>query len=63
MAGIRDTITKRTQELHDMVLKPNIKAVNKASFLSIMADESTDSATKEHLRVYVRHIDVEKRFC
>jgi len=43
------------------VLRPNVvKAVNASPFWSIMADESTDSATMEQLGVYVRYIDMEK---
>ena len=48
MARSRDTITRRTQEIHQAVLRPNIvKVVNESPFWSIMADESTDSATME----------------
>jgi hypothetical protein len=61
MAGSRDTITKRTREIHQAVLRPQVIAVvNESPFWSIMADESTDSATMEQLGVYVRYIDMEK---
>ena len=60
MAGSRDTVTRRSQEIHQKVLRPNvIKGVKNSPFWSIMADESTDSATKEQLGVYVRYIDLE----
>lgn len=42
-------------------IKPNtIHAIHKSPFWSLMADESTDSATMEQLGVYVRYADVEK---
>ena len=50
MARSRDTITKRTQEIHQSVLCPNVvKAVNASPYWSVMADESTDSATMEFM--------------
>ena len=49
MAGSRDTITKTTQELHEVVLT----CYNKFPFWSFMVDKSTDSATKEQLGVNV----------
>ena len=48
MAGSRDTVTRRSQEMHQSILKPNtIHAIHKSPFWSLMADESTDSATME----------------
>ena len=59
MAGSRETITKRTQEIYQVVLRPGtIHAVNTSPFWSLLADESTDSATKEQLGVYVRYFDL-----
>ena len=61
MAGSRDTVTRRIKEIHQAVLRPNIvKAVNNSPFWSIMADESTDSATMEQLGMYVRYINIQK---
>lgn len=61
MVGSRETITKRTQEIHQVVLRPSVvQAVCASPFWSLMADESTDSATMEQLGVYVRYIDLEK---
>ena len=65
MAGSRDTVTKRTQEIHQGVLKPLLlQAVNGSPFWSVVIDESTDSATMEQLGVYVRYLDLENgRLC
>ena len=42
----RDTITKRTQDIHKKVLKPSlIQSVKDAPFWALVADESTDTAT------------------
>lgn len=60
MVGSRETIAKRTQEIYQIVLRPHIvHAVNASPFWSIMADESTDSATMEQLGIYVRYIDLD----
>ena len=60
MAGSRDTVTKRTQEIHNVVLRPSlVKAVCNSPLWSVIVDESTDSATMEQLGVYVRFIDLE----
>ena len=61
IAGSRDTITRRSREIHQSILKPHIiQGVQKSPFWSLMADESTDSATMEQLGVYVRYVDVDK---
>lgn len=61
MAGSRDTVTKRSQEIQRSVLMPNIvRAVNESPCWSMMVDESIDSSTMEQLGVYVRYIDLEK---
>ena len=60
MAGSRDTVTRRTQEIHSVVLRPMlVKALSNSPFWSIIVDESTDSATMEQLGVYVRFVDLE----
>ena len=51
----RDTVTKRTQEIHQKVLKPTL-----LPFWTLIGDESTDTATHEQLGLYVRYIDVEE---
>ena len=60
MAESRDMVTKHTQEIHSVVLRPSlVKAVSNSPFWSVIVDESTDSATMEQLGVYVRFIDIE----
>ena len=57
----RDTIRKRTQELHKRVLKPAVvQSVQDSPFWTLIADESADAATLEQLGLYVRYIDLEK---
>ncbi len=61
MAGGRDTVTKRTQEIHQAVLRPKlVQSVHKSPFWSLIADESTDTATIEQLGVYVRYLDLDQ---
>ena len=61
MVGSRDTVTKRSQEIHQSLLKPRlVQAVHNSPFWSLLADESTDSATMEQLGVYVRYLDIER---
>lgn len=60
MAGSRDTVTKRSQEIHQSILKPlTIEKVGMSPFWSLTADESSDSATMEQLGVYIRYVDVD----
>ena len=62
MACSRGTITKKTQELHKVVLKPLVvQNVNNSPYWSLIADESCDSATQEQLGLYVRYINLEKQ--
>ena len=50
----RDTIRKRTQELHKRVLKPSVvQSVQDSPFWTLIADESADAATQEQLGLYV----------
>ena len=57
----RDTITKRTQEIHKKVLKPSlVQNVKDSPFWTLIADESTDTATQEQLGLYVRYVDLQK---
>ena len=45
-----DTITKQTQEIHQKILKPTLlKCVRDCRFWTLIADESTDTATQEKL--------------
>ena len=61
MAGSRDTVTKRSQEIHQSLLKPHlVQAIHNSLFWSLLAEESADSATMEQLGVYVRYLDIEK---
>ena len=62
MACSRGTITKKTQQLHKVVLKPLVvQNVNNSPYWSLIADESCDSATQEQLGLYVRYISLEKQ--
>ena len=65
MAGSRDTVIKRTQEIHQAVLRPLLlEAVSGSPFWSVVVDKSTDCATMEQLGVYVRYLDLENgRLC
>ena len=61
MPCTRDTITKRTQEIHQKVLKPTLpKRVRDSTFWTLIADESTDTATQEQLGLYVQYIALEE---
>ena len=61
MPGGRDTITRRTHDIHKAILKPGVvNCVHNLPFLSLVADESTDSATKEQLGVYVRYFGLDQ---
>ena len=62
MACSRGTITKKTQELHQVVLKPLVvQNVNNSPYWSLIVDESCDSATQEQLGLYVRYLNLEKQ--
>ena len=61
MPGGRDTITRRTQEIHKAILKLSVvNCVRNSPFWSVVADESTYSATKEQLGVYIRYFDLDQ---
>ena len=48
MPSSRETVTRRTRDIHQKVLKPDlINQLKNACFWSIIVDESTDTATKE----------------
>ena len=50
-----------TQEIHQAVLWPRlVQSVHKSPFWSVIADESTDSATMEQLGVYVCYLDLDQ---
>jgi len=62
MACSRKTITTKAVELHEKVLKSELKkGIEESPFWSLMIDESTDSATQEQMAMYVRFIDPMKR--
>lgn len=62
MACSRGTITKRTQEIHKVILKPLVvQNVNNSPYWSLICDESCDGATQEQLGLYVRYINLEKQ--
>ena len=62
MPSSRETVTRRTRDIHQKVLKPDlINQLKNACFWSIIVDESTDTATKEQMCIYVRFVNVEKR--
>ena len=62
MPAGRDTITRRTQDLHQRVLKPTVvQGVKKSPYWSLIADESTDSSTHEQLSLFVRYINLQEQ--
>ena len=62
MSSSRETVTRRTQDIHRNILKPDtIQQVKNALYWSIIVDESTDSATKEQMGMYVRFVSVERQ--
>ena len=62
MASSRKTITTKTVELHEKVLKPELKRlVEQSPFWLLIVDESSDSAMQEQMTMYVRCIDLEER--
>ena len=62
MAFSSSTITRKTQELHKVVLRPLVvQNVTNLPYWSLIADESCDSATQEQLGLYVRYINLEKQ--
>ena len=61
MPSSRETVTRRTQDIHQRVLRPDlIGQLKNAIFWSVIVDESTDTATKEQMCMYVRFVDVDK---
>lgn len=45
--------------MYSTILQPGtVKAVQNELYWSIIADESTDSATQEHLGLYIRYVDL-----
>ena len=62
MPAGRDTITRRTQDLHQRVLKPTVvQGVMKSPCWCLIADESTDSSTHEQLSLFVRYINLQEQ--
>ena len=62
MSSSRETVTRRTQDIHCNILKPDtIQQVKNALYWSIIVDESTDSATKEQMGMYVRFVSVKRQ--
>ena len=62
MPASRVTIMKRTQQLHQKVLKPSVvHGVKKMPYWALIADESLDSATQEQLSLCVRYINLEEQ--
>ena len=58
----RETVTRRTRDIHQKVLRPDlIDQLKNAIFWSIIVDDSTDTATKEQMHMYVRFVNVEKQ--
>ena len=62
MASSRKIVTSKTVELHEKVLKLELRhLVEQSHFWSLMVDESSDSATQEQMTIYVSFIDLEER--
>ena len=62
MPSSRETATRCTRDIHQKVLMPDlINQLKNAIFWNIIVDESTDTATKEQMCMYVRFVNVEKQ--
>ena len=64
MPAGRHTIMRRTQDLHQQVLKPAVvQGVKKSPYWCLIADESTDSSTHEQLSLlnFVRYINLQEQ--
>ena len=62
MPSSRETVIRRTRDIHRKVLRPDlINQLKNAIFWSIFVDETTDTATKEQMCMYVRFVNVEKQ--
>lgn len=62
MPSSRQSITTKAVELHEKVLKTELKlCIEDSPFWSLMVDESIDSATQEQMVMYVRYVDVMKK--
>ena len=58
ITGSRRTVTRRTMDLHQKVLVPEVlEGVNDSHFWSLMVDDSTDTGTHKQMILYVRFID------
>ena len=50
MPSSRETVTRRTRDIHQNVLQPDlIEELKQALYWGLIIDESTDSATKEQM--------------
>ena len=61
MPAGQHTITRRTQDLHQQVLKPVVQGVKKSPYWSLIADEATDSSTHEQFILFVRYINLQEQ--
>ena len=61
MPSRRETVTRHMQDIHMKILQPDlIHELNNAMFWSVIVDESTDTATKKQMSVYICFVHVEK---
>ena len=62
MPSSRETVTRHTRDIHQKVLRPDlINQLKNIIFWSIIVDESSDTATKERMCMYVHFVNVEKQ--
>ena len=60
MASSRRTVVRRMYDIF-LNMKDELKdEIQKAMFLGIMADESTDTAVSEQLILYMRYVDISR---
>ena len=58
MASSRRTVVRRMIDICSYLKDELCEEIQKAMFLSIMADESTDTAVSEQLILYLRYVDI-----
>ena len=62
MHSSRQTVTRRMVNIHDYIMKEIHNDVNSSLFWSAMTDETTDSSVTEQLILYVRFVNIAKKY-
>ena len=58
----RETVTRRTWDIHQKIIRPDlIDQLKSVNFWSINVDESIDTATNEQMCMYVHLVDIIKQ--